>query len=384
MKILVIGAGQQGSACLWDLARQPAVSGLGLADRDAERIADVTGSEWARGVREHVADVTDTAAMAGLLAAYDAAVSAVPYVFNEGLTRAAIAGGCHFVDMGGNTDVVAAQRALDEDARKAGVTVLPDGGLAPGLGCVLGGHLIREEKPEEVRIRVGGLPLKPRPPLGYSLFFSPYGLLNEYAGEALVLRGGRVERLRVLEETEPLEFAGLGTLEAALTSGGISTMPFTFEGEVSDLDYKTIRFPGHFEKIRVLRDLGFLEDRSLAVPPLSGGDPSTVSLRDIVASVLEEKIGGEEVRDQVIVRVMSRRRARRRILEIHDLFDTGSGITAMRRCTAFPVAAEALLLCENAVPGPGVLRQETDVDAGRMIAALRKRGIVVRERVEEA
>jgi lysine 6-dehydrogenase len=381
MKILVVGAGHQGSACLWDLARQRAITRLALADRDSHRVDAVTENMWAHGVHAHVVDVTDLQATSRLFSEYDVAVSAVPYLFNETLTRAAIQGGCHLVDMGGNTKIVMAQKALDDEARRAGVTILPDGGLAPGLGSVLAGHLIREEDPHEVWIRVGGLPQDPRPPLGYSLFFSPYGLLNEYAGQALALRGGAVHRLAVLEEEETLEFPPLGQLEAALTSGGASTLPYTFEGAVSELDYKTIRFPGHFEKIRVLRDLGFIEDRSLTIPPLAGGSPLTVSLRDIVGTVLDEKLGGREVEDQVLVRVTARSGGRARIFEMRDLYDRANEMTAMRRCTAFPVAVEALILGEGSLR-PGVLCQEKDVDAPRLVRELGTRGIRITERVE--
>jgi lysine 6-dehydrogenase len=381
MRILVVGAGHQGSACLWDLARQRAVTRLALADRDSHLVDAVTENTWAHGVHGHVVDVTDIQAAGRLLSEYDVAVSAVPYLFNETLTRAAIQGCCHLVDMGGNTKIVMAQKALDDEARRAGVTILPDGGLAPGLGSVLAGHLIREENPHEVRIRVGGLPQDPRPPLGYSLFFSPYGLLNEYAGQALALRAGAVHRLPVLEEEESLEFPPLGRLEAALTSGGASTLPYTFEGAVSELDYKTIRFRGHFEKIRVLRDLGFIEDRSLTIPPLAGGSPLTVSLRDIVGTMLQEKLGGREVEDQVLVRVTARSGERARILEMRDLYDTANEMTAMRRCTAFPVAVEALFLGEGSLRS-GVLSQEKDVDATRLIRELGSRGIQITERVE--
>jgi lysine 6-dehydrogenase len=381
MRIVVVGAGHQGSACLWDLARERSVQGLGLADHDPKRVESVTKQAWARGIQEHVVDVTDASAAGGLFSGYDVAVSAVPYVFNETLTRAAIESGCHFVDMGGNTKIVLAQRALDEEARKAGVVILPDGGLAPGLASVLAGHLIAEEGPEEVRMRVGGLPVQPLPPLGYNLFFSPYGLLNEYSGKALALRGGQVERLDALEEEETLEFTPVGTLEAALTSGGASTLPYTFEGAVSELDYKTIRYPGHFEKVRLLRDLGLIEDRSITVPQLSGGGPLTVSLRDVVAGLLQERLGGE-AQDQVLVRVSARRTDRVRIFEMRDLYDGANGMTAMRRCTAFPVAVEALLLGRGSFRRAGVLRQETDVDARELIGELRTRGIQIVERVE--
>jgi lysine 6-dehydrogenase len=385
MRICVIGTGMQGTACLQDLARRRAVAKLAAADRETAALEKLRGRDWAAGIATRLLDISASGDAARLLADYDVAVSAVPYFYNEGLTRAAIEAGCHLVDMGGNTEVVRAQHALAGEARLAGVSILPDAGLAPGLVAVLAGHLIREESPDEVLLRVGGLPQSPRPPLGYRISFSPYGLLNEYAGGAILLRNGEVGSAPALEEEEQIAFDAMPALEAALTSGGVSTLPYTFEGRVSELNYKTIRYRGHFAQLRLLRDLGLLDDRTLSLPAGSGGE-AEISLRDLMARLLEEKIGGEPEPDRILLRVMSRAGgraggpARVRLFEAHDLYDRDTGLSAMQRCTAYPVAVEALMLGEGRLP-PGVLKQETDIDAARMADELRKRGIDLRERL---
>ncbi|MBU1702482.1 MAG: saccharopine dehydrogenase NADP-binding domain-containing protein [Candidatus Eisenbacteria bacterium] len=389
MKVCVVGAGFQGTACLWDFARQQNITHLGVADKSAEAVAALRSLAWTRDIKAAIIDISNPAACTAFLKDYDVAVSAVPYFYNEGLTRAAIEGGSHLVDMGGNTDVVMAQHALDAEARSAGVSILPDGGLAPGLVGVLAGFLIREERAAEVWMRVGGLPQEPFPPLGYRITFSPYGLLNEYSGDSIMLRNGRITRRPALEEEESITFDGLEELEAALTSGATSTLPFTFEGRIQDLTYKTIRYKGHFAQLRLLRDLGLLDDRSLSIAPPAGGEPSEIPLRDVMARLLTEKIGGTPVPDRILLRVGSRRGgikgepARTRVFELHDLYDAASGLTSMQRCTAFPVTVEALMLGSGVIPGPGVLKQEIDVDAVRMLAELRKRGLDLKERVLE-
>jgi lysine 6-dehydrogenase len=153
----------------------------------------------------------------------------VPYFLNPGLARASIDAGASFCDLGGNTAIVAEELALDALARARGVSVVPDCGLAPGMANTLAAYLIeRTHVPRAVHIRVGGLPERPRPPLDYMLVFAIEGLTNEYTGEAIVLRDGKITRIPTLDEVESLEFpAPVGRCEAFKTSGGSSTCPET-------------------------------------------------------------------------------------------------------------------------------------------------------------
>jgi lysine 6-dehydrogenase len=305
-------------------------------------------------------------------------VSAVPYFLNLGLTRAAIQAGCCFTDMGGNTDVVLQQRALDPDARAAGITIIPDLGLAPGLGNILAAHAIEGmDEVDRVKIRCGGLPLDPRPPLGYALFFSIHGLLNEYSGESICIRDGKITKIPTLTEPEWILFPEpVGACRAVHTSGGSSTLPYSLEGKVRMLDYKTVRYPGHWPRIKLLKDLGFLETAPVSV----GG--SNLAPREILASMLHPVLDLPETRDVVVLRVEARGRvgdARRiRRFDLLEVGDASPGLTAMMKLTAFPTAAVALELARGGIAKRGVLEAERSVDAPAMIRHLESRGIGVR------
>src|SRR5581483_9156062 len=158
------------------------------------------------------------------------------------LAKVALSAKKHWVDLGGNTDIVRQELALGPQAKKAGVTILPDVGLGPGLTTTVAVHGMQQlDLVQEVRIRDGGLPQRPAPPMNYMLTFSEHGLINEYVEDATALRGGKVVTVPGLSEMETLEVPGLGKMEAAHASGGLSTLAETFAGKVSTMDCKLIR-----------------------------------------------------------------------------------------------------------------------------------------------
>ncbi|MFQ6033741.1 MAG: saccharopine dehydrogenase family protein, partial [Candidatus Bipolaricaulia bacterium] len=196
-RYIVLGAGMQGRTAAYDLARFGGAEEVLLADVDLERAKEAAarvnrliGGELARAAE---VDVQDHGALVEALRGFDAALSAVPYRFNLEITEAAIAAKTGLCDLGGNTSIVLKQLELDPEAKKAGITIIPDCGLAPGMANTLAVHAMsRMERPQEVRIWCGGLPQHPKPPLDYKLVFSIEGLTNEYFGKAYVLRDGRV------------------------------------------------------------------------------------------------------------------------------------------------------------------------------------------------
>ncbi|NIP35303.1 MAG: Gfo/Idh/MocA family oxidoreductase, partial [Thermoplasmata archaeon] len=190
-RYLVLGAGAMGRVVALDLASAEGTEAVILADSDAETMADAARFIGSPKVRTVVLDVSDCAAVVEAMRGVDVAVSCVPYRFNFELSKAAIEAGCHLCDLGGNNDIVRKQLCLDARARKAEVTIIPDCGLAPGLATVLVADALRRmDKVDELHLRVGGLPLEPRPPLDYMLLFNPAGLVNEYKERPVVLRGG--------------------------------------------------------------------------------------------------------------------------------------------------------------------------------------------------
>src|SRR5918998_5682079 len=235
MKILVLGAGRMGLGAAYDLAHNSAdVQSVTVADLDLERARAVVSTVGSAKLTPAQIDVNDAAQVVRLMRGHDAVVSCVTYFHNLQLARAAIEARTNFCDLGGNNSVVAAELALDAEAREAGINIIPDCGLAPGMVSVLAMHgAARFDELEAIHIRVGGLPQVPRPPLNYQIVFSVEGWINEYVERARVIRGGRIVEIDSMTEVERLSFpAPFEELEAFQTSGGTSTLPETFLGRV--------------------------------------------------------------------------------------------------------------------------------------------------------
>jgi lysine 6-dehydrogenase len=342
MKILVLGAGRMGHGAVYDLVRQNDVERVTVADAVAERAARVASTAGDGKAYPVHLDVTRHDDVVSLMRDHDAVLSCVVYKLNEQLARAAVEARTNFCDLGGNNDVVDAELALHDRALAAGVNIVPDCGLAPGMVAVLVAHgAARFEKLDEIHIRVGGLPLDPKPPLNYQMVFSVEGLINEYIEPARVIRGGKIlDDIESMTEIEELEFEPpFGKMEAFQTSGGTSTLPETFLGKVKELDYKTIRYPGHCEKFKTMIDLG-----------LCSSEPITVE--------------GVKIAPRY---------------EIIDRYDAQSGLSAMARTTAFPAAIVALIMARGQVTAKGALPQERCIPPDVFMKELARRRINVTE-----
>jgi lysine 6-dehydrogenase len=378
MKAVIIGAGRMAEAVLYDVVNSGGYDAITVADADVARAEALCAARGGGLARAATLDAADEEAAAELIAGHDVCASAAPYRYNLTLARAAVRAGAHFVDMGGNNDVVAAELALDAGALAAGVAVVPDMGLAPGMTNVLAASLIgRLDEVEELRIRVGGLPRNPAPPLDYALVFSPYGLINEYAEPCLVLEGGAVATVPPLAGVEDLDFPPLGRLEAFHTSGGASTLPHTYRGRVRELDYKTIRYPGHCAAVKPLFDLGLASEEEISVGAVR------VRPRDVLAERLVAAL--PEGRDDVVlVRCWaagkSKGEERTVSYELVDYADAATGLTAMQRTTGFPVAVAATMLADGTIKKAGAFAPEIAFEAESFVEALRARGFDIREK----
>src|SRR5437762_7547506 len=234
MKMLVLGAGLQGSACAYDLLQNKDVSEVRLADiRIGDLPAFLAPYSGHRLIPTPV-DVRDTDAVLGLMSDSDAVMSALPYYLNYDMAVCAVDAGVHFCDLGGNTEIVFKQKTLHERAKEEEVSVIPDCGLAPGMVNILAEHGIRQlDSVDAVRIYVGGLPQKPEPPLNYQIVYSIEGVLDYYTTLSWVVRKGKQTQVKALSEIEPVKFGdGIGELEAFHTAGGLSTMAFRYEGKI--------------------------------------------------------------------------------------------------------------------------------------------------------
>ena len=388
MKLLVIGSGMMGSAAAFDMARQPNVEAVTLADSDLKRAREVAARvnhiTRAKKVRAVAMDAGKPTA-AKIMRGHDAALSAVPYFLNLGLAKAAIEARCHFADLGGNNTVVRQELALAAKAEKSGVAIAPDCGLSPGMASILGGELVRRlgGRADALKLYVGGLPEKPMPPFHYQLVFSVEGLINEYVEPARILRRGKLVTIEALTEPEEFHMNGFAPLVAFQTSGGTSTLPETFEGRVGECFEKTLRYPGHYDLLCELKELGLFSSEKVKIGSCE------VAPRAVMAKLFEGKFAGkgpdvcimrleahESVRTPGVRGLLGGRlKGRVASFTMVDHYDPKTDMSAMMRTTAFPASIVVQMLASGAISKRGAVLQERDVPAEHFLEEMAARGI---------
>ena len=373
-KYMVVGAGKMGRAIAHDLLRNPDTAGVTICDRD-EAAADAAKTRLGDPrVASAAMDANDVGLMHRRMAGFDCVIGAASYELNLAMTKAAVAAAVHYCDLGGNSDVVAKQFMLDAAAKNMGIRVLPDCGIAPGAVSVLA-KLALERVPdaERLQIRVGGLPQHPTGPLRYALVFSARGLVSNYVEPTEILWEGKRELVPSLGGREYQEFHGLGRLEAAYTSGGSSTLTKTYEGKLKHLDYKTLRWEGHWDTARLLRDLGMFEESAMAA------DGSLLHPREFLINWLDATLPREQP-DLLVLRVRALNAARHEVtLDLVDRMDPVTGHSAMQRTTGYSASICAQMLAYGEIAATGVLKHEEAVPGQRFIDEWRSRGFDLRE-----
>ncbi|MEP7074616.1 MAG: saccharopine dehydrogenase C-terminal domain-containing protein [Acidobacteriota bacterium] len=377
MKILVLGAGRMGHGAVYDLIHNsPDVAAVTVADSDMAKSEAVATQIWSPKLTAVQIDASNYAGVVDLFRGHDSVISCVNYWYNESLSKAAIEAGANFCDLGGNNYVVDSQLAMDAEAKQAGISIIPDCGLAPGMVSVLAMHGAKQfDRLSEIHIRVGGLPQEPKPPLNYQLVFSVEGLINEYIENARVIRGGKITEVESMTELESLSFESFPPLEAFQTSGGTSTLPDTFLGKIDALDYKTIRYAGHCGKFKTMIDLGLCSSEEIVA------DFQKVKPRKVLGELLQRHLPADEP-DYVLVRLdfVGRQAGRESKLryDIVDKFDAGTGLSAMMRTTAFPASIIAQMMAKGDVLLRGATPQEKAIDPDKFVSQLERRNIDIK------
>ena len=376
MKFLVLGAGAQGSACAFDLLQRPEVDGVVLADLDVNEPKAFL-KPFLGGVLDLLTlDATDDVAVRGAMEKVDGVASALPYYFNLDMTRLAIESKSNFCDLGGNTEIVDRQREMTVEAQEQHVSVVPDCGLAPGMVNILAqGGIDALDKTESVKIYVGGLPQFPEPPLNYQLVYSLEGVLDYYTTPVLVLEDGKVIHKEPLTGLEAIEFDGLGELEAFLTAGGISRMPYRYRGLIPSMSYKTLRYPGHCELMKSMKNLGLMDTDPVEIRGKS------VVPRDLLIKILDTELRKPLGEDLVVMRVVIsgilEGMPRTVTYEMVDYYDQAQGITAMMRTTGYSLAATAYMQSAGLIPR-GAHTPSECVPTEMYIQQLADRGIQIK------
>ncbi len=383
MRMLVLGAGLQGSACAYDLLQNPEVDEVRLADINIQHVPPFLAPYSGPRLLPTPLDVRDRQAVVGVMRSSNAVMSAIPYYFNLDLAKCAIDAGVHFADLGGNTDLVISQKAMDAEASAKGITVVPDCGLAPGMVNILAQYGISQlDAVDSVKIFVGGLPQRPEPPLNYQVVYSLEGVLDYYTSKSWIIRGGRGQQIEALSEIEHVEFGdGVGTLEAFHTAGGLSTMAFRYDGKIPTMEYKTLRYPGHAQMMAAIRELGLLDLEPVDVKGMK------VVPRDVFIATAGPRLTRESpdlVALRVEVRGSSGGTPRRLVWELVDRADEKHGISAMMRTTGYSLSITGQMQARGEVQPPGVRTPDECVPAPRYIEELAKRGVRIRQVVSEA
>jgi saccharopine dehydrogenase-like NADP-dependent oxidoreductase len=338
MRITLLGAGHIGQT----IARLLGDSGdyeVTVVDRSDAALAHIGG----RNVTTKQADTADAAALRALLRGQDAVINALPYHLATLAATAAREARCHYFDL---TEDVAATRAIKALAEGAPTAFMPQCGLAPGFIGIVAHHLAQKfESLHEVKMRVGALPAFPTNALKYNLTWSVDGLINEYCHPCEAIRDGQNIEVLALEGLEHFSLDGT-EYEAFNTSGGLGTLCETLAGRVRTLDYKSVRYPGHRDLMKMLlEELQLKDDTETLKAIMRKSIPSTMQDVVLVFVTVSGMKAGSLVQEVFARKIFADR-------------NEAQPLSAIQITTAAGVCAAVDLFREKQLPQSGFVRQE--------------------------
>lgn len=376
MKVIVLGAGRVGSAMAVDLARDNGFD-VRVADRDPNQLARL---EQKHGILGERVDFSLPSTVARAVQDTDLVISAVPGFLGYRTLQAVIAAEKNVVDIAFFPEN---PFELDELANQAGVTAIIDCGVAPGMSNLLVGHVNNLlDQTDSVSIYVGGLPENREGPFEYRAAFSPIDVIEEYTRPARIIENGKTIVREALSDIEILHFSGVGDLEAFNTDG-LRTLADTIAAP--DMIEKTLRYPGHGDKMRLLRDMGLFSTQEVKLP--DSGWVRPIDLTTTLLFPLWELKDGE--RDFTVMRIqvsgIKGGKAIRYTYDLLDRFDASTGTTSMARTTGYAATMAVRMLAAGLFDESGIHPPES---IGRrpecvrfMLDGLQDRGIVYRESI---
>jgi lysine 6-dehydrogenase len=367
VRICVLGAGLIGRVIARELAGEES-SRVSVFDADPDALERV-GRETRASI--HQADLSRADVIASAVAGADAVVGALPGALGFSMLRAVVEAGKPIADISFSAED---PLQLESLARDSGSTAVVDCGVSPGLSNFFIGRAARDfNEVDEACIYVGGLPFSRRWPFEYGAVFSPADVVEEYTRPARIFEDGKLVTRPALSEVERLEIPGIGTVEAFLTDG-LRTLLRTVPART--MKEKTLRYPGHAEKMEVLREAGFFDETPLE---LRG---ATVVPRRIAERLLSRAWRLPDDAEEFTylrVAVTGRKfgKTLRTTFELLDRTHRATGTTSMARTTAFPCAVMARMLARGEYRDPGVRPLEM-MAANRDAAARFELGLTAR------
>jgi len=381
MKISVIGAGSIGAAVVQELcAQDEQVARVQVCDTRSRALQELHDAVDSHQLRSFQVDARDMNVLSQILRGSDCVVSCLPAELNPDVAELCLSLGTNFCDLGGNDQMVQQELDLADTAREKSVWITPNCGLAPGLINVLCMHGIDQfDDVEAVSLRVGDVPLHPESPFNFRISWSAERILDDYTNPAQHIEGGHVVEVDALTGDEEIHFdeEPFGTMEAFCTQGGLSTLTESLSDTVTQLDHKTIRWPGHAHQMRFVIGLGFGENRKIGVR-------THLTYRDILVRRMRDRLGGD-YEDAVLLRVLLRgtvdgepKTLVREMVERYD--ESHRHPTAMMRATAIPTGVAATLIAdETQVVGGGADVMEDVVPRDIFLDAVSARGLRIED-----
>lgn len=368
-KWAVIGAGRQGPAAAYDLAKFGAVDSIVLADFDKQQadgaMEKINALSDRKVVQSAQIDVQNREALRDFLGDFDLVIAAAPYRLNPLISHAAIDVGIHAVDMGIDSPDALNLHSRTDEAKSKGISVITDCGIAPGLINILAWKLLRENpKCTEIKLYCGGLPQSPEPPYFHKVGFSVDSLLGEYVDDVESLIHGEVVHSDPLADFEVLDFPSFGTLEAVTTSGGTGTAPYALVGKLERYEYKTLRYPGHWQRMIAMRDSGLWAEEI----DDSGSSPRQRTLQEMELTMVDPNS-----KDVLVARACAVGPFVTKSYDLVDRMTPESNWTAMQRTTGFSTSIVALMAIEGELQA-GCFGCESAVDPNDFFEKAKSRG----------
>lgn len=387
MNILLLGVGLQGRAALYDLVRSAEVERVFAADADQAGLAAYVEQLGSDKVTPLALNAGDPEQLAAAMAEVDAVIELLPPAFHAVTARAAVEQGIHWVNASyPNSEI----EALDEQAKTAGVALLPECGLDPGIDLLLAAQVLRElDEVHEFYSYGSGVPepAAANNPIAYKISWTFDGVLRGYRRPGRVVTGGRITPYSDREQFEPrnvhlIDVAGLGKMEAYPNGDVVPYLEaLGILDSVREAARYTTRWPGHVAFWKTLVDLGFLDDEPIEV------EGARVSPRAFVRELLEPQLQyADDERDVAFLRVeasgLKEGEPRRVVYELVDYRDLESGLLAMQRTVGFTASIAAQMLVRGDIEETGLLSPLTDVPAALILTELETRGVHVRRSIQ--
>ena len=386
MKIMVLGVGMMGTAAAKDLVKSDSISEVVLASKFKRDLENAASKIKSTKISTTLVDATDAVSLSKLLRRenVDVVINALPHGVSFYALQTEVNERVNVVDLAFEDEYM----ALDKVARENDIIVVPGCGVAPGLSNMLVGYAASKlEEARMVKIMVGGLPQKPKPPLEYRIVFNLESVWQEYTEKVRIVRNGKVVEVEALSGLEEIFIPGIGELECFYTDG-LASLIFTYKEieplrNVEEMCEKTIRYPGHAQKIKTLIECGLLDTEPIEIKSVK------ISPREFLTKLLTPKLQLREEKDLTVMKIkIVGKTGGENVEYIYDLidyYDEKEKITSMARTTAYTASIIAQLIGQKKLKEKGLISPEeiglNQVIFQTVLNELAKRNIKIEEKI---